>query len=94
VEKETQNRINYLYLTITKEHNKLIFGICRKPQQIQLYIMIPVTLMNTYLLTQTNKDQEQLLIKEILKKMDINNQLQIINSQITLHKQHQNHKNK
>jgi hypothetical protein len=35
--------------------------------------------MNTYPLTQTNKDQEQTIIKEILKKMDINNQLYIVN---------------
>jgi hypothetical protein len=27
MEKETQKRINYLDLTITKEHNKLTFGI-------------------------------------------------------------------
>jgi predicted cupin superfamily sugar epimerase len=31
MEKETQNRINYLDLTITKEDNKLTFGIYQKP---------------------------------------------------------------
>jgi hypothetical protein len=31
IEKETQNKINYLDLTITKEDNKLIFAIYRKP---------------------------------------------------------------
>jgi hypothetical protein len=31
MEKETQNKINYLDLTITKKHNQLTFGIYRKP---------------------------------------------------------------
>jgi hypothetical protein len=31
MEKETQNRINYLDLTITKEYNKLMFSIYQKP---------------------------------------------------------------
>jgi DNA mismatch repair ATPase MutL len=31
LEKETQNKINYLNLTINKEHDKLSFGIDHKP---------------------------------------------------------------
>jgi hypothetical protein len=31
MEQESLNKINYLDLTITKEHNKLTFNIYRKP---------------------------------------------------------------
>jgi hypothetical protein len=68
---------------ITKEHNKLTFGIYQKPTTIdfiiyndschsnehkKLTVNYLINYMNTYLLTQTNKDQEQLTIKKILKK--------------------------
>jgi hypothetical protein len=82
VEKETQNRINYLDLTITKEDNKLTFVIYRKPtttdsiihndschpnEHKKLAINYLINHMNTYSLTHRNKNLEQTIIKEILK---------------------------
>jgi hypothetical protein len=83
MEKETQSRINYLDLTIAKEHNKLTFGIYRKPtttdsiihndschrsEHKKSAINYLINRMNTYPLTQANKDQEQTIIKETLQK--------------------------
>jgi hypothetical protein len=83
VEKETQNKINCLDVTITKEGNKLTFAIYRKPtttdsiihndschpnEHKKSAINYLINRMNTYPLTHTNKDQEQIIIKEILKK--------------------------
>jgi hypothetical protein len=73
MEKEAQNRINYLNLTDTKEHNKLTFGIYQKPtttdpiihdschpnERKKSAINYLINRTNTYLLTQANKDQEQ-----------------------------------
>jgi hypothetical protein len=83
IEKETQNKINYLDLTLTKEENKLTFAIYRKPTNTDSIIHIDschhnehkksainylINRMNTYPFTHINKDQEQTIIKEILKK--------------------------
>jgi hypothetical protein len=38
MEKETQNRINFLDMTVIKEHNKLTFSIYRKPTTIDSII--------------------------------------------------------
>jgi hypothetical protein len=82
-EKETQNKINYLDLTITKQDNKLIFAIYRKPtttdsiihnnschpiEHKKSAINYLINRMNTYPLTHTSKGQEQTIIEEILKK--------------------------
>jgi hypothetical protein len=83
MEKKTSNRINYLDLTIIKEHNKLTFSIYRKPTTTDTIIHNDschpnehkksplnylINRMNTYPLTQDNKKQEQIIIKELLKK--------------------------
>jgi hypothetical protein len=49
LKKKTQNKINYLDITITKEDNKLSFVIYRKPTTTDsiTYIVIPAILMNT-----------------------------------------------
>jgi hypothetical protein len=82
MEKETQNSINYLDMTIIKEHNKLTFNIYRKPtttdsiihndschpnKHIRSAINYLLNRMNTYPLTQGNKDREVTIINEILK---------------------------
>jgi hypothetical protein len=83
MEKETQNRINYLDLTVIKEDDKLTFGVYRKPtttnsiirndschpsEHKKSVVNYLVNSINTYPLTQANKDQEQIIITEILKK--------------------------
>jgi hypothetical protein len=40
MEQQTQNRINYLYLTITKNQNEWRFGIYRNPLPQTSYYMI------------------------------------------------------
>jgi hypothetical protein len=82
MEKETQNRINYLDITITKEHNNLTFDIYCKPTTTDSIIHNDschpnehkksatnylINRMNTYPLTQENKENELTIINEILK---------------------------
>jgi hypothetical protein len=83
MERETQNRINYLDMTVIKAHNKLTFNIYRKPtttdsiihndschpneHKKKSAINYSINLMNTYPLTQENKDHELTIINEILK---------------------------
>jgi hypothetical protein len=73
IEKEIQNKINYLYLINTKEDNKLTFAIYKKPittdsiihnnlchpnDHKKSAINYLINDMNTYTLMHTNKDQE------------------------------------
>jgi hypothetical protein len=82
MEQESLNRINYLDLTITKEHNKLTFNIYQKPtttdsiipndschpnEHKKSAIRYLINRMNTYPLTHTNRKHESTLINEILK---------------------------
>jgi hypothetical protein len=81
IEKETQNSLNYLDLTITNEHNKLTFSIFIKPTSTDLIIHNDSCLpqehkyaainyftnrMNTYPITESSKNHEQQQIKTIL----------------------------
>jgi hypothetical protein len=82
MEKETHDSINYLDMTITKEYNKLTFNIYRNRTTIDSIIHNDsyhpnehkrsainylLNRMNTYPLTQRNRDQELVIINEILK---------------------------
>jgi hypothetical protein len=82
LKKKIENKISYLDLTITKKDNKLTYAIYRKPtttdsilhngschpsEHKKSAINYLLNRMNTYPLTQTNKDQEHTIIKEILK---------------------------
>jgi DNA mismatch repair ATPase MutL len=82
MKKETRNRINYLDMTTIKEHNKITFNIFRKPtttdsiihndschfnEHKRSAINYLLNHMNTYPLTQENKDRELTIINEILK---------------------------
>ena len=83
MEKEKNNRINFLDITIVKEHNKLTFDIYRKPTTTDSIIPYdschPIehklaavryltNRMNTYHLNTTNKKKEKNTIKHILQK--------------------------
>jgi hypothetical protein len=82
MEQKSLNKINYLDLTITREHNKLTFNIYRKPtttdsiissdschpnEDKKSAIKYLINRMNTYPLTHTNRERELTLINEILK---------------------------
>jgi glycerol-3-phosphate cytidylyltransferase-like family protein len=81
IEKETQNSLNYLDLTITNEQNKLTFSIVRKltstdliihndschPQEHKYAAINYLTnRLNTYPVTESSKNHEQQQIKIIL----------------------------
>jgi hypothetical protein len=80
-EKEVDNNINFLEITILKEHDKLAFSIYRKPtttdsiipndschpQEHKLAAIIYLTnRMNMYSLNAANKEKESNKIKHIL----------------------------
>jgi hypothetical protein len=103
IEKETHNTLNYLYLTIANNHNKLTFGKYRKPTNTDLIlhndschpnkhknsaITCLVNRMTTYPITQENKVLELNAINEILAS---NHHRQRINS--TALNQHSSPKN-
>jgi hypothetical protein len=81
MEKERDNKINYLDITIVKTHNKLRLGIYRKPtitghiirndschshEHKKAAINYLINRMNKYPLTHTNESQEKAIINEIL----------------------------
>jgi hypothetical protein len=89
IETEKHNTLYYLDITITKKHNKLTFGIYRKPTNTVVIIhnnsCHPYEHINrtiTYPITQENKDHEQNTINEIL----INNQYQQVTNMNQLKK--------
>jgi hypothetical protein len=97
IETEKHNTLNYLDITITKKHNKLTFGIYRKPTNTRVIIhnnschpyehkkSAIKYLINhtiTYPITQENKDHEQNTINEIL----INNHYQHVTNMNLLKK--------
>jgi hypothetical protein len=78
MEKEKNNKINFLDLSITKIHNKLLLAIYRKPTTTDLIIHndschphehkksainFLVNGMNKYPITQENKKNEESIIK-------------------------------
>jgi hypothetical protein len=82
MEQQTQNRINYLYLMIMKNENKLNCEIYRKPTITDLIlnntpchpynhkrsaINYLYNQMNTYKITKENKKKEEETISQILK---------------------------
>jgi len=83
MEREINNRINFLDITIIKEHNKLTFDIYRKPTATNSIIPYDschptehklaairylTNRMNTYHLNTANKEKERNIIKHILQK--------------------------
>jgi hypothetical protein len=87
LETETQNKINFLDITINKQHNKLTFGIYRKPtttdtiihnnschpkEHKRSAINYLINRVNTYQLTPENKAQERAIINQT-PTMAINN---------------------
>jgi hypothetical protein len=81
IEQQTQNRLNYLDLTIKKNRNKLNFEIYRKPTTTDLIlhnnschpyehkesaINYLYNRMNTYKITEENKNKEEEIIKQLL----------------------------
>jgi hypothetical protein len=86
----------FYYHTITKENNKLTFGIYHKPTTIDSIIHNeschpsehkksainnPINRTNTFPVTQENKNQERIVIEEIVKNNGY--QQSIINSKST-----------
>jgi hypothetical protein len=80
LETETRNKINYLDIIINKQHDKLKFGIYRKPTTTDTIIHnnschpnehkisainYLINRMNTYQLTPENKALENVIINEI-----------------------------
>jgi hypothetical protein len=83
IEKERDNRINFLDVTIAKEHDKLTFDIYRKPTTTDSIISYdschPIehrlaavryltNRMNTYRLNTANKEKERKVTEHILQK--------------------------
>jgi formamidopyrimidine-DNA glycosylase len=81
IEQQTQNRINYLDLTIKKNQNKLNFEIYRKPtttdlilrnischpyKHKKLAINYLYNRLNTYKITEENKKKDKEIIRQIL----------------------------
>jgi hypothetical protein len=96
MEKETLNRINYLDLTVTKEH-KLTCNVfhkstttdslirndsCHPNEHKRSAINYLLNRMNTHPLTQENRDRELTIINEILKNTDTNKGPKILNTKI------------
>jgi hypothetical protein len=94
IDEESGNKIDYLDVTILKTHNKLCFGIYRKPttsdliihndschpyERIKAAVNYLINHMNQYSLTHANREREKAIIKEILNNNNY--------SQLNIHQQ-------
>jgi hypothetical protein len=88
MEQQTQNKINYIDLTIDKNQNKLNFEIYRKPTTTDLIlhstschpyehkksaINYLYNQMNTYKITEENEKKEEEIMEEIISQI-LNNE--------------------